>query len=204
MKKMLAFLGLSLIAIVPLWPQTKPQPSKNREVLALYETFVIVDERLRQLEHHSQQLDKDLKPFLESDSALNQLTRAAMLVGALKAWIPEIRDLVAEEDSLITKLVTSSAGLTGDSGRHADEGIRLLREQHVYLKQSLDHMERLVEQMLELFRTIREDRLADLPELLDERQFAAELKAIEELDQKQELVLARAKDAFLRLKATLK
>ena len=199
-----AVLGVLLLVTVPVWPQTKPQASKGREVLNLYEKFLAIDERFNQMEKRSQQLEKDLKPFLESESALNQFTGAAMWVGALKVSIPEARDLAAEEDSIITKLVTSSTGLTGDAGRHADEGIRLLREQHVYVQQGLDRAVRLVEQMTGLFRSAREDRVADLPQLWDEEQFAAELKAIDELDQKQKLIVARAKDAFLRVKAATK
>ena len=204
MKRMLIVVALVLSMLAPAWPQTKPQASKTRDVLGLYEKFLAVEEKLDRLDKRFQQLEKDLKPFVESDSALNQLAGAAMMVGALKLWILEARELATEEDSLIARLVTASSSLMGDSGRHADEGVRLLREQHVYLKQGIERAERLIAQMTDLFRSIREDRLADLPELLDEREFAAQIKAIDELEQRRELVLARGKDAFLRFKATSK
>ncbi len=204
MRRVTSLLVLSVFALIPAWSQTKSETSKQREVLTLYGKFVEVEQRLQQLEKRSTELQKDLDAFLESDSPLKQLAGVAMLVGALKAWSPEIRDAIAEEDSLITKLVTASAGVTGDAQRHADEGVRLLREQHVYLKQSLDLYDELVKDLTQALRVIGEERLADFPEILDEQHFKARLKTIEELDQKQELTRARAKDAFSRLKAIAK
>ena len=162
MKRALVVLGLTILATLNVWPQTKTPASKTHEVLSLYEKFLGVDERVHRLEKESKELQKELNSFLESDSPLNQLTGAAMLVGALKAWIPQSKDLLTEEDSLITKLVTTSTGLTGDAGRYADEGVRLLREQQVYLKQGLDKAEKLAASMVDLLRSVREDRVADL------------------------------------------
>ena len=204
MKRVLTIIGLLLFVALLAWSQPKPQVPKQRQVLALYEQFVSVDQKLQQLESRSDELEKELKPFLESDSALNQLSGFAMLVGAFKAWIPQIKDALEEEDSIISKLVTASTGLTGDAGRHSDEGVRLLREQHVYLRQQLSLEEQLAKDITDALRSIREDRLADLPDILNERQFDARLKQMAELEQKEELVRARAKDAFSRLKATLK
>ncbi len=204
MKRVLTALGLLLLVVFSASPQTKSEASKQRQVLVLYEQFASVDRKLVQLEKRSNELEKELGSFLESDSALNRLSGVAMLVGAFKAWIPQTKDAIEEEDALITKLVTRSTGLTGEAGRYADEGVRLLREQHVYLQQGLGIAEQLAKDMTALLRSIREDRLADLPEILNEQEFNAQLKAIDELDQKQELARARAKDAFARLKASVK
>ncbi len=204
MKRAFLVLGLVFVVILPAWPQTQTQTSKTRQILRLYEKFLSVDSRVRQIEKESDELENDLRPFLESESWLNQMTGTAMVVGALKVWLIQLRKLEAEEDSLITQLVSSTVGMTGDAAQHADEGVRLLREQQVYLKQGIDRAERLTKEMTELFRSVREDRLGELEEAFSEEKFAAELKALDELDQKQELVLARAKDAFLRLRATLR
>ncbi len=204
MKRVLAALGLFLLVVFCASPQTKSEASKQRQVLVLYEQFASVDHKLVQLEKRSDELEKELGSFLESDSALNRLSGVAMLVGAFKAWIPQMKDALTEENLVITKLVTTSTGLTGDAGRYADEGVRLLREQHVYLQQGIGLAEQLAKDMTQALRSIREDRLADLSEILNEGEFSAQLKAIGDLDQKQELARARAKDAFARLKASVK
>jgi hypothetical protein len=198
--------GFALVVLMtmPAWPQAKPQTSKLHAVLDQYAEFLSVDQKLEQLQSRSDELDKEMGAFFESESALNRLSGLAMYVGALKAWIPEIKDYLAEEDSQITKLVTLSTGLGGDAGRYADEGVRLLRERHVYLRQQLDLLDGLAKDMVSTLRGIREDRISDLPELLNGEEFSAKLKTTEELERKEQLVLAQAKDAFSRLKAASK
>ncbi len=204
MNRMVAKLGLCMLVVLPLWSQTASQQSKRLQVLGTYERFMEADRKVQQLQSRTQELKKEFDPFLESESALNRFAGAALLVGALRAWIPELKDYLAEEDALITKMVTSSAGLTGDAGRYADEGVRLLRERHVYQKQALEIAESLAKDSLKLLRGIREDRLSDLSDLLDEQDFGANLKTMDDLDRKADLTLAQAKDAFARVKAASK
>ncbi len=204
MNRMVAKLGLCMLVVLPLWSQTASQQSKRLQVLGTYERFMEADRKVQQLQSRTQELKKEFDPFLESESALNRFAGAALLVGALRAWIPELKDYLAEEDALITKMVTSSAGLTGDAGRYADEGVRLLRERHVYQKQALEIAESLAKDSLKLLRGIREDRLSDLSDLLDEQDFGANLKTTDDLDRKADLTLAQAKDAFARVKAASK
>ncbi len=204
MNRMVAKFGLCMVVVLPLWSQTASQQSKRVQVLGTYEKFMEVDAKFQQLQSRSQELEKEFEVFLESESALNQFVGVALLVGALKAWLPEVKGYLAEEDTLITKLVTSSAGLTPGAGRYADEGVRLLRERHVYQKQGWELAESLAKDTLKLLRGIREDRLSDISALLDEEQFRANLKTIDELDRKADLALAQAKDAFARVKAASK
>ena len=204
MKRSLLAIVLVFLAVPPADPQTKSQASKANEVLRAYEKLISVHQRAQQLDSRSQELQKELKAFFESDSEVHRLIGFAMFVGALKAWVPEIKSLVTEEDSLITELVTASSGLTGDAARHADEGVRLLREQQVYSQQSATRASSLLDGMMELLRSIREESLADFSAQLERQELDSQLKIIDELDQKQELTFARAKDAFSRFKATMK
>jgi len=204
MKVLVSFVGLCLLAALPAWSQNQPQTSKRRAVLELYDRVLALEEKFQKRETHSQELQKEIDTFLESDSALNHLAGVAMFVGALKAWIPDIKANLAEEDSLITNLVASSTGLAGDAKAYADEGVRLLREKHVYATQEFGLAQEITNDLTRLLRGIREDRLAELPELLDEQQFAQKLKAMDDLGRKEGLAFAQAKDAFTRLKAASK
>ena len=204
MKCSLVVFELLILAAPAVTLAAKPQVSKSHEVLRLYEKIVSVHQKLEQLQSRSQQLQKDVDMFLGSESEVQRLIGLGMLLGALRAWVPEIKDSVAEEDFLITQLVKASTGPTGEAARHADEGVRLLREQQVYRQQSTTRAEALIDGMTETLRSVREESLANLPALLEQQQFDAQLKAIDDLDQKQELTFARAKDAFSRLKAASK
>lgn len=202
MKRVAFLVTVCVLVAAPAWGQTKPQASKQREVLALYDRFLAVEQRLELLETRMKEVEKDVEPFLQSESPLTRVSGLAMYVGAVRFALPEIRDMVAEEDSLITKLVTASTGLTGERARHADEGVRQLREQHVYLQRGLRLGEQLVGALTGLLRSLGEGQL-DEAGLQSELQRIAEIvKQMDELDEKQELVTAQAKDAFTRLKTT--
>jgi hypothetical protein len=204
MKRSLLAIVLVFLAVPPAGAQTKSQAPKVDEVLRAYEKLISVHQRLQQLDSGSQELQKEFGAFLESDSTVHRLIGFAMFVGALKAWVPEIKSIVTEEDSLITELVTASSRLTGDPARNADEGVRLLREQQVYLQQNATRTSSLLDGMTDSLRSVREETLADFPAQLEQQQLDSQLRAIDELDQKQELTFARAKDAFSRFKATMK
>lgn len=206
MRRLLIVFVFALLSLAgeTAFAQARPTSSKLREVLDLYEKFTSVDQRLEHYDKHVQQLEKDLGRFLESESPLNQLIGRAIQLGTWKISILETGEAIQEEDSIITELVRASTGLTGEAARHADEGIRLLREQHVYLQRELRLTEGSTNRLTEIFRSIKEDNLDKLEELLQNQRLDSDFKELSELDQKRELIFVQAKDAFTRLRAALK